>query len=405
MKKTKRPTAAKTRSTRPRRQTPARKPARPKRRIPVAPKPTQSGPIPAILLEGDDWPWAIPAENPVPQAAEIEAPVVTDPPSLSSVSLQLASDVSEDSDPPAPAASPSDVSALAPVDALPPSPAPEPLRIEVAPELGSTLWLAAVEPRKLHASWTLDPVGSKQAEVSAIFLHVWRFSPGTEFDTLVEVSGSASHQFIEVPFADSDYRAELGCFEASGIWRPMALSDPVRTFRSPVQEDPPSELERLAAPGLPDSSSPCTETVVPPSEPPALPHPRSQDPFENPITTDGDAATPQPSSFPSSGTIGNAVHQHASSPSPSSLSLQEESSPESPRSFWFRTEVELVVYGATEPGASLDLAGMHIPLRPDGTFTARLAFPDGQHHLPVRATSPDGKDTRLIQFELQRQTR
>lgn len=66
------------------------------------------------------------------------------------------------------------------------------------------------------------------------------------------------------------------------------------------------------------------------------------------------------------------------------------------RKFWLVVNTELIVYGATEPDASVSVQGKQIKLRPDGTFTMRFALPDGKQVIPVAATSSDGIETRTI---------
>ncbi|MGA2192124.1 MAG: DUF4912 domain-containing protein [Nitrospirota bacterium] len=74
------------------------------------------------------------------------------------------------------------------------------------------------------------------------------------------------------------------------------------------------------------------------------------------------------------------------------------------RSFWFILNTELIVYGATEPDASVTVQGRPVTLRPDGTFTLRFALPDGTQDIPVSATSADGVETRWITPQVKRKT-
>ena len=75
-----------------------------------------------------------------------------------------------------------------------------------------------------------------------------------------------------------------------------------------------------------------------------------------------------------------------------------------PKSFWFKVNAELIVYGATEPDAVVAVGGRRIKLRPDGTFSYRFALPDGQYPLPAVATSFDGSDTRRAELQFSRRT-
>ena len=73
-------------------------------------------------------------------------------------------------------------------------------------------------------------------------------------------------------------------------------------------------------------------------------------------------------------------------------------------SFWFNVNAELIVYGATEPGAKVTLGGHEIKLRPDGTFSYRFALPDGKYELPAIAISADGTDGRSAELKFARET-
>jgi hypothetical protein len=76
----------------------------------------------------------------------------------------------------------------------------------------------------------------------------------------------------------------------------------------------------------------------------------------------------------------------------------------SDRKFWLVVNCELIVYGATEPDAKVTMQGKPMQLRPDGTFSARFALPDGIQAIPVEATSNDGIDTRRITPTVTRKT-
>ncbi len=74
------------------------------------------------------------------------------------------------------------------------------------------------------------------------------------------------------------------------------------------------------------------------------------------------------------------------------------------KGFWFNVNAELIIYGATEPDASVSIGGRKIKLRRDGSFTYRFAFPDGQYDLPVVAVSADGTDGRAAELKFARVT-
>ena len=74
------------------------------------------------------------------------------------------------------------------------------------------------------------------------------------------------------------------------------------------------------------------------------------------------------------------------------------------KGFWFNVNAELIIYGATEPDATVTMGGRKIQLRPDGTFSYRFKLPDGEYSLPAVATSADGDDRRSAHLEFSRST-
>lgn len=73
---------------------------------------------------------------------------------------------------------------------------------------------------------------------------------------------------------------------------------------------------------------------------------------------------------------------------------------EQERSFFMNVNAELIIYGGTDPNATVRIAGKEIPLREDGTFSYHFTFKDGNYHIPIEADSPDKVETRsaLLSF-------
>ena len=74
------------------------------------------------------------------------------------------------------------------------------------------------------------------------------------------------------------------------------------------------------------------------------------------------------------------------------------------KGFWFNVNAELIVYGATEPDATVSIGGRKIKLRPDGSFSYRFALPDGNYEMPVVAISADQTDGGAADLKFSRQT-
>jgi uncharacterized protein len=75
------------------------------------------------------------------------------------------------------------------------------------------------------------------------------------------------------------------------------------------------------------------------------------------------------------------------------------------RDFHFQIDAELIVYGTTEPHATVTLQGEPVTLRNDGTFTVRFSLPDSRQIIPAVAASADGTEERTIVLAVERNTK
>jgi len=78
--------------------------------------------------------------------------------------------------------------------------------------------------------------------------------------------------------------------------------------------------------------------------------------------------------------------------------------PVRPRKFWLVADAELIVYGATEPDATVTIGGQPIKLNSDGTFRFQMSFQDGNIDYPIMAVAADGEQTRAIHMTFDRAT-
>jgi hypothetical protein len=76
-----------------------------------------------------------------------------------------------------------------------------------------------------------------------------------------------------------------------------------------------------------------------------------------------------------------------------------------PRQFHFEVEAELVVFGSTHPDAHVSIGSEPVKVKPDGTFSARLPFPDRRQVLPATARSRDGVDEQTVVIAVERNTK
>jgi uncharacterized protein len=74
------------------------------------------------------------------------------------------------------------------------------------------------------------------------------------------------------------------------------------------------------------------------------------------------------------------------------------------RQFWLIADAELIVYGATEPDATVSIGGRQIKLNPDGTFRYQMSFQDGNIDYPIIAVAKDGEQQRSVHMTFDRST-
>jgi hypothetical protein len=65
---------------------------------------------------------------------------------------------------------------------------------------------------------------------------------------------------------------------------------------------------------------------------------------------------------------------------------------------------EIILYGKTDPAGTVSLDGNPVRLREDGTFSVRVALPEGKTSLPVTFTSAGGEESQKIVPMISRKT-
>ncbi|MDH6060559.1 DUF4912 domain-containing protein [Chrysosporum bergii ANA360D] len=71
--------------------------------------------------------------------------------------------------------------------------------------------------------------------------------------------------------------------------------------------------------------------------------------------------------------------------------------------FWFLTDTELIIHGSTEPGATVNISGKPINIKPDGTFHLRLPFSTNSIDYMITATAANGEQSTTIQKKFSHQ--
>lgn len=217
----------------------------------------------------------------------------------------------------------------------------------------------------------------------------------------VVVNGDASEWYLPVPLSDRDYRVELGYRLHGAGWLSLAFSAvarvPAETFSAavnpgfaPFSIDPlephQSDLPAAVRAGGVDHERFYQQAMA------AAPRR---------LRAGSELFQDHNQGLESGGTDlaqASGAGVWASGRNESGAGLDRA------RSFWLVADAELIVYGATEPSATLTIGERQVPLQADGTFHLHVPFADGDQLYPIRAVAADGEQERSIRLDFQRQT-
>ena len=276
------------------------------------------------------------------------------------------------------------------------------------------LLLAARDPHWLYAHWDLTPQQQRRYNTLSADRHlVVRVVPGTigtRAVTDVHVHPESRHWFIHTDRAETRYVAELGYYRPGRQWVTIAASLPTLTPPDTVSTDQTvrfatvpahvrlTQLAALARPAVPAEPPPpdaARERALTELAAHCLVRHDTGSSAEIAELVRGlgkqeDAGAQPAFSLPFGGEV-----ERVSSP--------QGAAEQRPKVFWFNINAELVIYGATEPDASVTVGGRPISLRPDGTFSCRFSLPDGDHTVTLSAMSSEG-DLRQAKLSFSRRT-
>ena len=279
------------------------------------------------------------------------------------------------------------------------------------PELQTTVVFLPRDPQWAYVFWELSDVDRRQAMADGSTQLVLRVADVTGLGggaahqhTLMEVvvNSHATEWYLPVPLSDRDYRVELGYRVASSSWRSLAFSGVARVpalhpSEQVLDQFVPFSLDAMAPVSdenfsVPAATAGIHERIyqVATSTSRTLGMGRGSEAFH---TTDSFSLNDQ-------GLHASGVGRWASGRSESGAGL----SAARPRSFWLVADAELVVYGATDPAATLRIGEEIVPLAEDGTFRIQVPFRDGQQLYPITAVAADGEQTRHITLNFNRTT-
>ncbi|MBD1844228.1 DUF4912 domain-containing protein [Cyanobacteria bacterium FACHB-63] len=236
----------------------------------------------------------------------------------------------------------------------------------------------------------------------------------------------AREWYLPVPVSDRDYAIEIGYRSADGRWLVLARSAPVRV--PPVYPSDWIEDHFITLAWEEDLRGKTFAELVPPSLKSTVAgvnggvqgNPIYDQIFGMAQTTEAmriagslygsmqqSAAAPHLEAissyvFPSG--VGMWAMPTVSGLTMSGVGFSASAPPIRPRKFWLIADAELIVYGATEPDATVTIGGRPIKLNPDGTFRFQMSFQDGLIDFPIMAVAADGEQNREIHMKFERET-
>ncbi len=240
----------------------------------------------------------------------------------------------------------------------------------------------------------------------------------------------AREWYLPIPVSDREYMVEIGYRCADSRWLVLARSAPVRV--PPVYPSDWIEDHFVTVGWDEELRGQTFLELVPPSQRAAstttAPNGSTTSPIYDRIFDLAESAEAQRIAGSVYGSMQQApIHEEAISsyvfpsgvglwavPTTSGLTMSgvgmsgigfgASAPPIRPRQFWLVADAELIVYGATEPDATVTIGGQPIKLNPDGTFRFQMSFQDGVIDYPIMAVAVDGEQTREVHMKFERET-
>ena len=259
------------------------------------------------------------------------------------------------------------------------------------------------DPQWAYCFWSIAPADRQRAQAAgagSLCLRVadvtGLLNPSAHPHALQElvVDAHASEWFLPVPLAGRDYRVELGYRLPGGGWFSLAFSAVAR-----IPELEPSTT--IADAFVPFSLETPVMATAEPISSGGVQHERlyQMATVSSPrLRRVGSEALHEDAFSQESGLNASGAGLWASGRSESGSGLVRS------RSFWLVADAELIVYGATDPTATLTIGDQVVPLDQDGGFRVHVPFPDGEQTYPIKAVAADGEQERSITLDFERST-
>jgi hypothetical protein len=242
----------------------------------------------------------------------------------------------------------------------------------------------------------------------------------------------AREWYLPVPVSDRDYTIEVGYRCADGRWLMLSRSAPVRV--PPVYPSDWIEDQFITLSWEEEVRGKTFAELIPPTQKAAIAGVNGATQINggnpgNPIYDQLFGMTQTTEAMRIAGSLYGSMQQSAAAPYSESISsyvfpsgvgmwamptasgltmsgagFSASAPPTRPRKFWLIADAELIVYGATEPDATVTIGGRPIKLNPDGTFRFQMSFQDGMIDFPIMAVAADGEQNREIHLSFERET-
>jgi hypothetical protein len=290
--------------------------------------------------------------------------------------------------------------------AMPSTETSSPAELSVPVAEGPTwVWFQPLDSQWALVRWGIHSVDREQARAAGGQQLVLRITDVTDRlaqdgrpHTLQEVMVEANSQewHIPIPLGERDYRVELGYRTSTGGWISLGFSSVARM---------PGDLDLGSSAFVPFSMVETRDDAVTWEAPRAMPgqherlYQQSNSGYQRPRL--GSEAFHEQGAW-SHGSAGG----HLSGAGPWASGREASGAGLAPRqrSFWLVADAELIVYGATDPAATLTVGADQHALTSDGTFRLHMAFPDGDQTYPIQALAADGEQKRSITLDFRRTT-
>ncbi|MEM6597669.1 MAG: DUF4912 domain-containing protein [Cyanobacteria bacterium P01_C01_bin.69] len=228
--------------------------------------------------------------------------------------------------------------------------------------------------------------------------------------------------YLPIPVSDRDYTVEVGYICDDGRWLMLSRSTPVRI--PPVYPSDWIEDQFVTVGWNQDLRGRTVAKLVPPSQKAsAMGQAGAAD--KNELYDEIFAQAQSTEAQRIAGSLFGSMHQvpeqavssfvfpsgaglwalpTASGVNMSGAGMFASAPPPKPRKFWLVADAELIVYGATEPDATVTVDGKEIELKEDGTFRFHVSFQDGVLRYPIVAVAKDGEQMRSVHMDFERKT-